>query len=94
MKKRFKYFIVVSIAMILFAACGQRSEKENHNSDREQPLRVVTTFTILQDIAREIGGEDVEIHNLVPTGTAPHEYEPLPIDMKNLQMRISCFIMD
>lgn len=82
MKKRFKYFIVVSIAMILFAACGQRSEKENHNSDREQPLRVVTTFTILQDIAREIGGEDVEIHNLVPTGTAPHEYEPLPIDMK------------
>ena len=82
MKERFKYFIVVSMALVLFAACGQGSKKENYDSDSEQPLRVVTTFTILQDIAREIGGEDVEIHNLVPTGTAPHEYEPLPIDMK------------
>src|SRR5690554_22218 len=78
MINRFKYFV----AVFLFATCAQGDGKKNDDSSKNQPLRVVTTFTILQDIAREIGGDDVEIHNLVPTGTAPHEYEPLPIDMK------------
>src|SRR5690625_6962610 len=27
-------------------------------------------------------GDAVDIHNLVPTGTDPHEYEPLPDDIK------------
>lgn len=82
MKKIYKYIIVSSIASLLLVACGQQKGEAHKEPDSEKPLRVVTTFTILQDIAREIGGEDVEIHNLVPTGTAPHEYEPLPIDMK------------
>ena len=29
-----------------------------------------------------IGGEYVNVHNLVPIGTDPHEYEPLPEDIK------------
>lgn len=82
MKQIYKYLLVACMILILLVACGQGEKKSNDNSDKERPLRVVTTFTILQDIAREIGGEDVEIHNLVPTGTAPHIYEPLPTDMK------------
>src|SRR5699024_5335698 len=31
---------------------------------------------------RQIGGDRVAVHNLVPTGTDPHDYEPLPEDMK------------
>lgn len=82
MKQIYKYITLATIAIVLFAACGQSDKKTNKQSDKEQPLKVVTTFTILQDIAREIGGNDVVIHNLVPTGTAPHEYEPKPEDMK------------
>ena len=29
-----------------------------------------------------IGGEYVNVHNLVPIGADPHEYEPLPEDIK------------
>lgn len=82
MRKTFKYFIIANIALVLLSTCGEASKKPNTDSNSDKPLQVVTTFTILQDIAREIGGNDVDIHNLVPTGTAPHEYEPLPIDMK------------
>lgn len=78
MTNTFNYFIVAIATIVLFSTCGE----VGNSSDSERQLQVVTTFTILQDIAREIGGDDVEIHNLVPTGTAPHEYEPLPIDMK------------
>lgn len=81
MKRTYTYSIVATILIILLAACGQ-NKKSDTNADKHEPLKVVTTFTIIEDIAREIGGDDVDIHNLVPTGAAPHEYEPLPTDMK------------
>lgn len=61
------------------------SENDNNNSEADSTgdkLQVVASFTILSDIVREIGGDKVEVHNLVPTGTDPHEYEPLPEDSK------------
>lgn len=82
MKQIYKCITFSIIAMVMLTACGENENKTKKQSNKEQPLKVVTTFTILQDIAREIGGDDIEIHNLVPTGTAPHEYEPKPEDMK------------
>src|SRR5690625_1650269 len=46
-----------------------------------EPLRVVTTFSVLKDIAGQVGGDLVEIHSMVPMGTDPHEYQPLPRDI-------------
>lgn len=40
-----------------------------------EKLNVVTTFTLLADLVEEIGGEAVDVHNLAPTGTDPHDYE-------------------
>lgn len=46
-----------------------------------QPLTVVTTFSLLKDIVEQIGGDLVEVHSMVPIGTDPHEYQPLPQDI-------------
>lgn len=46
-----------------------------------QPLQVVTTFSLLKDIVEQIGGERVNVHSMVPIGTDPHEYQPLPQDI-------------
>lgn len=81
MKRIFKYLLVASVLMIFLTACSTDGSQEI-SSDGDSILQVVTSFTIIEDIAREIGGENVEIHNLVPTGTDPHEYEPLPLDIK------------
>lgn len=89
MNKMFKSLATLSIGALLLTACGtDDSPAEDTTGDGpadeviSDKLAVVTSFTILEDIARQIGGDDVEIHNLVPTGTDPHEYEPLPGDMK------------
>ncbi len=81
MKRTFKYLLVASVLMVFLTACSTDGSQEI-SSDGDSILQVVTSFTIIEDIAREIGGENVEIHNLVPTGTDPHEYEPLPLDIK------------
>ena len=86
MKKFLKLIIFACMTSILFAlaACGG----ENSDTAKEEKassgdtIKVVTTFTLLTDMVKEIGGDKVDVHNLVPTGTDPHEYEPLPDDIK------------
>lgn len=81
MKRIYIYNIFTTILLALLTGCGQ-NKKSDSSADNQSPLKVVTTFTIIEDIANEIGGDKIEVYNLVPTGAAPHEYEPLPTDMK------------
>lgn len=79
MKKLGKIIVVFLGVIFILAACGTNSSGKD-NSDGK--IQVVTTFTILEDMVNEIGGDQVEVYNLVPIGTDPHEYEPLPEDIK------------
>ncbi len=82
MKKFLKFILVGLLSLGLLAGCSAE-DGPAENGNKDQALKVVTSFTIIEDIAREIGGDYLEINNLVPTGTDPHEYEPLPEDIKN-----------
>lgn len=79
MKNLIKGLTLSLLAVLVLAACG--NDKDDGAKAKEK-LKVVTSFTIIADMAREIGGELVEVYNLVPSGTDPHEYEPLPNDIK------------
>lgn len=50
--------------------------------EEEGTLKILSSFSILSDMIQEIGGEKVEVYNLVPIGKAPHEYAPVPNDLK------------
>jgi ABC-type Zn uptake system ZnuABC Zn-binding protein ZnuA len=42
---------------------------------------VVATTTQLADVARQLGGDAVEVHGILRPNTDPHEYEPRPADV-------------
>jgi zinc/manganese transport system substrate-binding protein/manganese/iron transport system substrate-binding protein len=42
------------------------------------PLRVVTTTTLLADLVRQIGGGRVDVESLLTSGADPHDFEPEP----------------
>lgn len=69
--------IVVMMALIFLGACSKGAGK----SESSDKLQVVATNSILADMAEIVGGDKVEVHSIVPVGTDPHEYEPLPVDI-------------
>lgn len=50
-----------------------------------KPKRVVTTFTILQDMAQNVAGEAAIVESITKPGAEIHEYEPTPLDIVKAQ---------
>lgn len=50
----------------------------------DRKLKVVTSFYPLYEVAHQIGGDRIELKNLVPAGAEPHDYEPSPGDIAGL----------
>ncbi|MFK7160389.1 zinc ABC transporter substrate-binding protein [Marinospirillum sp. MEB164] len=49
-----------------------------------EPLRVVTSFSILQDMTEQVGGERVQVTSLVGPNQDAHVYQPRPSDSRAL----------
>ncbi|MFO1271174.1 MAG: metal ABC transporter substrate-binding protein [Rubrivivax sp.] len=50
----------------------------------ERPLRVVASFSILADMLRNVGGDEVEVFALVGPDADAHVFEPRPADAGRL----------
>jgi ABC-type Zn uptake system ZnuABC Zn-binding protein ZnuA/ABC-type Mn2+/Zn2+ transport system permease subunit len=61
-------------ALLLVAGCGGSSP----SSDRVQ---VVATTTQIGDFVRQVGGDAVDVHQILQPNTDPHDYEPRPSDV-------------
>ena len=47
-------------------------------------LQVVATTGILADLARNVGGDRVDVAQIVPDGADPHSYEPTPHNVRDI----------
>ncbi|RDY70466.1 metal ABC transporter substrate-binding protein [Halobacillus trueperi] len=80
-KKKFLLLAATLFTLLTLAACG--GEEANGNTEQEDgKVQVVTTYSIVYDIVKNVGGDLVDIHTLAPIGSNPHEYDPLPEDVK------------
>ena len=48
------------------------------------PLQVASLSTVLTEVAREVGGDRVEIIEIIKPGVDPHEFQPTPSDVKKV----------
>ncbi len=68
---------------LLLAACGAACAAAAH-AQPAAPLRVVASFSILADMAREVGGPDVDVHALVGPDADAHVFQPTPADTRRV----------
>ncbi len=83
--------VAAAASLLLLAGCGERQTTEPVASMADKPamggaapLRVVSSFSILGDVARQIGGEQVEVLDIVGPGQDAHVYQVTPGDIRRL----------
>lgn len=54
------------------------------NGYAEDKLKVVSSASMFHDITKQITGDLVDVKSLVPIGSDPHLYEPIPKDVQTI----------
>ncbi|WEK28889.1 MAG: metal ABC transporter substrate-binding protein [Candidatus Pseudomonas phytovorans] len=65
----------VMLGVLLFAASAGAAE----------PFKVVTTFTIIADMARNVAGDAAQVESITKPGAEIHNYSPTPGDLRRAQ---------
>lgn len=75
MTRLFSYLIVT----ILFTGC------DPHPVRTDGKKRILTTFTIIQDMAQNVAGNAAVVESITKPGAEIHDYEPTPMDLVKAQ---------
>src|SRR3954447_2153281 len=79
------------LGAVLMAACGG-SDGASSGGDVNaatlasgEKLRVVATTVQVTALAREVGGDRIELKGIVPAGADAHEFEPIASDLAAIE---------
>jgi ABC-type Zn uptake system ZnuABC Zn-binding protein ZnuA len=76
---------LAAVAALAVAGCGSDDDggsgATTGGGADAGSVNVVATTTVLGDLAREIGGDAVEVTQLLQPNSDPHDYEPRPDDV-------------
>ncbi|MCX8197557.1 MAG: zinc ABC transporter substrate-binding protein [Candidatus Micrarchaeota archaeon] len=67
-------------ALILILGCAQKEEKI-----KAEKLQVATTAYFLEQFAKGVGGEKIEVVDLLPANADPHLFDPTPAQLARLK---------
>jgi zinc transport system substrate-binding protein len=70
-----KFVLLVVWALLVASWVGAAQPK----------LKVVASFYIPYEFTKNVGGERIEVKNLVPAGAEPHDFEPSPADIRAIE---------
>ena len=79
------FTVVAALAVALgLGGCAAASDPTSAptSTAAESPL-VLTTFTVLADMTRNVAGEHVRVESITKVGAEIHGYEPTPADLRH-----------
>ncbi|MGZ9097341.1 MAG: metal ABC transporter substrate-binding protein [Micavibrio sp.] len=72
------------LGLVVFAAMAM-ANPGLAKAETAKPFKVVTTFTIIQDIAQNIAGDRAVVESITKPGAEIHDYQPTPHDIVRAQ---------
>ena len=69
----------------LAAVCVGAVLQSEAQAQARKPFRVVTTFTVIQDIAQNVAGDKAIVESITKPGAEIHDYQPTPLDIVRAQ---------
>lgn len=72
------------LAALAVAGCGSSDTgADSSSSGGHAAIKVVATTTQLADVVRNVGGDDVQVTQILKPNSDPHDYEPRPSDVQD-----------
>lgn len=71
-------------AFVSLSACGSADTQDEQGTESEEKLEVYTTLFAWEDFTKQIGGDHVNVENVVPAGSDAHTYDPTPQTLTNI----------
>lgn len=78
MKKAWKFLLIAMVGTIILSACQTEEMEENGRID------IVATTTMLTDLIKEIGGDEVTVEGLMGPGIDPHGFQASASDVNEI----------
>ncbi|MFC4555507.1 metal ABC transporter substrate-binding protein [Georgenia faecalis] len=75
---------VAALAVVALGGCTAPAADAAPEPEDPRPL-VLTTFTVLADMAGVVGGDAVRVESITRPGVEVHGYEPTPEDLRRAQ---------
>jgi zinc transport system substrate-binding protein len=80
-----KKIAILIVALFLFASCGPGAEGPESANSSDGKIKVIATIPPLADMIRSIGGDQVEVVQIMPAGASPHIFEVSPSLVENFE---------
>ncbi len=78
--------VAAAVAIALLPLAGAASAQGATSAQpRAKPLKVVTTFTVIRDIAQNVAGTAATVEAITKPGAEIHDYQPTPGDIVKAQ---------
>jgi len=78
-----RHHLLASLLLAFVGIFGAEANAEP--APRSQPLKVITTFTVIQDIAQNVAGTAATVQSITKPGAEIHDYQPTPLDIVKAQ---------
>ena len=74
--------LLFAVLVVIGFSCNQPGSNENNDGDDK--LSVITTTTMITDLAKQIGGDAINVQGLMGSGVDPHLYKASEGDVSKL----------
>jgi len=77
--------LLTGVAVAALVGCSSSTPTPSSGSGEPQRPVVLTTFTVLADMAQQVAGDRLEVRSITKPGAEIHGYEPTPRDLEAAQ---------
>lgn len=83
--KPFKSLLAGVSLCLALVGCNKTDTQTQQSQPQQDKFTVVTTFTVIADIAQNVAGDAAVVESITKAGAEIHDYEPTPQDIAKVQ---------
>ena len=85
LRRHWIYGLLLSVIAVTLVGCQSAAPYATSADAAAGSKRVLTTFTVIADMAGEVAGDKLVVESITKIGTEIHDYEPTPSDIVRAQ---------